>query len=411
VIGTTTVSAGTWSINYTGTTLADGSHSLDASLLDTAGNEASKATQQALVIDTSATLTPAGANDTQLQGKTIAIGGITDDTGVSGNDYITQDNKLVFTGTSTAADGANVAVKLNGAVIGYTTVIGGKWSYNYTSTTLPDGAYKIDASLVDAAGNEAGKATQQALLIDSSTTVNPDPTVNPGNKLVTDPNASKAISITAITDDTGTAGDFKTTDSNLVISGTSTAAVGSNVDIKVDGVHVGYATVQTGGTWSFDYSGTTLTLGAHKLDASIVDVAGNVVVTASQQALEILASTPLKNNTVSINGITDDTGRTVRTSSPATKAWSSTARATQPPTPRWSSRSMAKKWASPRSMPAATGCLTTAKPPSPHKPFTKSAPFCATATAWKALRLTKTSRWTLLAACCLMVQPMPAPIL
>ena len=308
VIGTTTVSAGTWSINYTGSTLADGNHTLDASILDTVGNEASQATQQALVIDTSATLTPTGSSDTQLQGKTIAIGSITDDTGVSGSDYITQDNKLVFTGTSTATDGANVAVKLNGAVIGYTTVTGGKWSYNYTSTTLLDGAYKIDASLVDAPGNEAGKATQQVLLIDTSSTVNPDPAVNPGTTLVTDPNAGKTINITAITDDTGTAGDFKTTDSNLVISGISTAAVGSIVDIKVDSVHVGYASVQTGGTWSFDYSGTTLALGPHNLDASIVDVAGNVVVTASQKPLEILAATPLKNNTVSINGITNDTG-------------------------------------------------------------------------------------------------------
>ncbi|MCI2965519.1 Ig-like domain-containing protein, partial [Shewanella sp. N2AIL] len=65
--------SGNWSIDLTGTTLADGTYPVSATVTDLAGN--SKTVTQDVVIDTKI--------DQDGDGNTVAITSITDDTGAS----------------------------------------------------------------------------------------------------------------------------------------------------------------------------------------------------------------------------------------------------------------------------------------------------------------------------------------
>ncbi|MCI2965504.1 Ig-like domain-containing protein, partial [Shewanella sp. N2AIL] len=82
---------------------------------------------------------------------------ITDDTGASGSDFITNDNTLIFNGTVDLGDNSTLAVTINGVV--YTTANGlvidasGNWSIDLTGTTLADGTYPVSATVTDLAGN------------------------------------------------------------------------------------------------------------------------------------------------------------------------------------------------------------------------------------------------------------------
>ena len=296
IVGYTTVTGGVWSYNHTGTTLAAGSYTLDADLVDVAGNVAASAVDRTLVIDTV-------ADEAAIAGKVIAVTAISNDTGVSGSDFITSDQTLTISGTSDATDGANVAVKVNGTVVGHTTVTGGVWSYNHTGATLAAGSYTLDADLVDTAGNVAATAADQALVVDVSGANgpdgNPDPLLN-----------GRVLAITAITSDNGpNNADFLTNDQTLIISGTSDAANGALVAVKVDGTIVGYTTV-TAGVWSYDHTGTTLAAGSYTLAADLIDTAGNIAATAADQALTIdtTLDPAIAGKVIAVTAISDDTG-------------------------------------------------------------------------------------------------------
>ncbi|MCS6141935.1 retention module-containing protein, partial [Shewanella baltica] len=144
---TTTVNEdGTYAVDVT-TPLAEGDYTAVATVTDPAGNTG-KATDN-------------GNVDTQIDqdgdGNTVAITSITDDTGASGSDFITNDNTLVFNGTVDLGDNSTLAVTINGVV--YTTANGlvidasGNWSIDLTGTTLADGTYPVSATVTDLAGN------------------------------------------------------------------------------------------------------------------------------------------------------------------------------------------------------------------------------------------------------------------
>ncbi|MFO3795899.1 MAG: EamA family transporter RarD, partial [Anaerolineales bacterium] len=216
---------------------------------------------------------PAPAVDTSLDGKTVAVTAVSSDTGLSASDFNTSDQTLTITGTSDAADGTQVAVKIDGATVGTTTVMAGVWSYNHTGITLAEGGHTLDAELVNGSGNVAATAADRALTVD----------IQADEAAI----AGKVIAVTAISDDTGVAGnDFITNDQTLTISGTSDATNGANVAVKIDGSVIGYTTV-TGGVWSYNHTGTTLAAGSYTLDADLVDAAGNIAATSVDRALVV----------------------------------------------------------------------------------------------------------------------------
>ncbi|WP_163836141.1 retention module-containing protein [Spartinivicinus ruber] len=252
---------GNWSIDHTATTLPEGPHNITATSTDPAGNTADA--NQPLTIDVTAPV--------------IAITAITDDTG-NPTDFVTTDQTLVISGTSNNPN-STVEVFIDGTSIGTVpTDASGAWSIDHTATTLPEGAYNISATTVDVAGNPA--TANQALTID-----------------LTPP----AVSITAITDDSGTPADFITNDQNLVISGT-TDNPANTVEVFIDGVSIGNAVVDPNGNWSIDHTATTLPEGPHNITATSTDPSGQQVTT--DQPLTIDVTAPV----IDITSITDDSG-------------------------------------------------------------------------------------------------------
>ncbi|WP_421246926.1 Ig-like domain-containing protein [Aeromonas sanarellii] len=279
----TTDATSNWSFDYSlgGTRLlADGQHAFEARLLDATGNETSAVDSQIVTVDTDATTT-----------DVVAITAITDDTGVLATDFVTKDTSLVFSGTSSASNGTQVAVFVDGVQVGVATVTNSTWTFDHTKASLSEGPHLVGAQLLDVAGNLLNTPTTQTVVIDTI------------GGLTTD-----LIAITAISDDSGAlATDFVTNDTSLVFSGTSTAANGTQVAVFVDGIQVGVATV-TNGTWSFDHTRTSLLDGTYQVSAQLLDVAGNPLTPAASKAVVVDTIGETQPYVVAITGISEDTG-------------------------------------------------------------------------------------------------------
>ncbi|WP_249555744.1 Ig-like domain-containing protein, partial [Shewanella sp. 8A] len=150
--------------------LPDGTYPVSATVTDVAGN--SKTVTQDVVIDTKI--------DQDGDGNTVAITAITQDTGSSSSDFITNDNTLIFKGTVDLGDNSTLAVTINGVV--YTTANGlvidaqGNWSVDLTGTVLPDGTYPVSATVTDVAGNN--KTVTQDVVIDTQSAAAPTVTID-----------------------------------------------------------------------------------------------------------------------------------------------------------------------------------------------------------------------------------------
>ena len=193
----------------------------------------------------STALTSGGENP--LDGETISITSITEDTGVSSSDYITRDNTLKMNGTSTAPEGSNIKVSIDSDFLITTVDADGKWEIDYKGTSLADGSYTVSVSLVDEAGNEAVTATQN---------------------IVIDTQATNRPSISNVVD---TNSDL----SSVVISGTGTE-VGNTIKVYDAGNSlIGTAIVSSNLTWSI----TTTFLSSNQeyaFRADETDIAGNI---------------------------------------------------------------------------------------------------------------------------------------
>ena len=193
----------------------------------------------------STALTSGGENP--LDGGTISITSITEDTGVSSSDYITSDNTLKMKGTSTAPEGSNIKVSIDFDFLITTVDADGKWEVDYEGTSLADGSYTVRVSLVDEAGNEAVTATQN---------------------IVIDTQATNRPSISNVVD---TNSDL----SSVVISGTGTE-VGNTIKVYDAGNSlIGTAIVSSNLTWSI----TTTSLSSNQeyaFRADETDIAGNI---------------------------------------------------------------------------------------------------------------------------------------
>ena len=190
---------------------------------------------------------------------------ISNDDGVSSTDFKTSDQTLLIEGIYSSATATGLTISVldasNNAIISNqnpTSSVGDSWEYDLTGTTLSVGSYTIEVTVSDNSGSS--KATQ-ALVIQS---LPPAPTV------------------TSISDDTGTAGDFITTDTTLLVSGSFDKTL---VTSKTDGelrVSLGGNTYTntaetltvdyTAGTWSFNSK--TLSVGQYNIQAEIIDTNG-----------------------------------------------------------------------------------------------------------------------------------------
>ncbi|MWL34868.1 Ig-like domain-containing protein, partial [Escherichia coli] len=128
---TLTVTGTTWRYNDS-RTLTDGNYNYQVRVIDTAGNIGATASQ-IVTVDTTA----------PLASKTIAIAGVSDDTGLSSSDFVTRDTTLTVRGTLGAALAADerAQISLDGGVTWTTlTVVGTSWSYA-DGRTLTDGTW------------------------------------------------------------------------------------------------------------------------------------------------------------------------------------------------------------------------------------------------------------------------------
>nr|EES5490293.1 Ig-like domain-containing protein [Escherichia coli] len=259
---TLTVTGTTWRYNDS-RTLTDGNYLYQVRVIDAAGNVGATDSQN-VVIDTT-------APDPAV--KTIAISAITTDMGLITNDFVTSDTTLAVSGTlgATLSAGEFAQISLDGGVTWTTlTVVGTSWSYA-DGHTLTDGTWNYTVRVVDLAGNVGQTATQN-VVVDT-----------------TSPEAAKSITITGISDDTGTSSsDFITSDTTLTVRGVLGAALGANefAQISTDNgaTWVNVTVAADSLNWSY-VDGRTLTNGTTTWQVRVVDLAGNVGATSSQSAL------------------------------------------------------------------------------------------------------------------------------
>ncbi|WP_409245253.1 Ig-like domain-containing protein [Enterobacter asburiae] len=275
-----TVTGTTW--RYTdGRTLTDGTYQYQVRVIDNAGNVGATDSQD-VVID-----------QTKPAATTITVDSITQDTGLSGSDFITSDSQISLKGTLGAAlgSGDHAQISLDGGVTWTDVSVSGlSWTY-VDGRTLADGDYNYQLRVIDDAGNISATASQ-VVTID---TVAPD--------------ASKTIAIDSISDDTGLSGsDFVTNDTSLTLHGSlgATLADGEYAQISIDGGVTWQNVIVTGNSW---YYVDSRTLGNQTYDyyVRVVDAAGNVGASAHQQ-VTVDTVAPDAAITVTVDNITVDTG-------------------------------------------------------------------------------------------------------
>ncbi|MGQ4694067.1 Ig-like domain-containing protein [Enterobacter asburiae] len=275
-----TVTGTTW--RYTdGRTLTDGTYQYQVRVIDNAGNVGATDSQD-VVIDL-----------TKPVATTITVDSITQDTGLSGSDFITSDNQISLKGTLGAAlgSGDHAQISLDGGVTWIDVSVSGlSWTY-VDGRTLADGDYNYQLRVIDDAGNISATASQ-VVTID---TVAPD--------------ASKTIAIDSISDDTGlSSSDFITNDTSMTLHGSlgATLADGEYAQISIDGGVTWQNVIVTGNSWYY-VDGRTLGNQTYDYYVRVVDAAGNVGSSAHQQ-VTVDTVAPDAAITVTVDNITVDTG-------------------------------------------------------------------------------------------------------
>nr|WP_111656736.1 Ig-like domain-containing protein [Isoalcanivorax indicus] len=193
-----------------------------------------------------ADLAPTGINQTYTLDNTPppvpVVSGISDDTGVSDSDGITQDNTLLFQGTGEA--GSLITVYLDGTPLGTTLVDGtGVWTFDHSGTTLPDGTYAITATAEDSLGNTSALSGALTVVIDTQA---PVPTLDQDGAQLND--------------------------STPTLTGTTEP--GASVVVVVDGETYTTTADATTGQWSVTVT-EELADGQHPVEITITDLAGN----------------------------------------------------------------------------------------------------------------------------------------
>ncbi len=235
---------GTWSWSDTANERPDGNYTLVATIVDKAGNPVSGGTSQIITIDTkpdkntdpsnpanspasdpnSSTTLSINTIDDGLSGTSRSNG--SKDTGVSNQDFYTADNTLSYFGKvkGFTANGDQIKLELKdsyGKIIRtdyLTPDADGNWSWNDQNSPRADGNYTLQASIVDKAGNLVYSGTSKIVTIDTSSSLNTDPS-DPAKQPASDPNSKFVLDISGMQNDSGVQGDWITNGTKPVFSG------------------------------------------------------------------------------------------------------------------------------------------------------------------------------------------------
>ncbi|MBK0098620.1 Ig-like domain repeat protein [Erwinia sp. S63] len=269
VLGSTTASGtGAWS--FVSPVLTNGTHPLNVTVKDAAGNVSPASASVTITVDTVAPNSATLVITNDVTNTVVASGGSTNDT--------------TPTLSGTAEAGSRVTIYDGTNVLG-TAIATSTGAWTFTTAVLTEGSHPISVSVTDAAGNVSGR-TNATVVIDTTPPVAVTLVAanNNGSTAVTIPN------------------NGVTNDSTPLLSGTG--EVGAKVSIYDGTTLLGTTTVASNGTWSFISS--TLSNGSHTLNVTQTDVAGNVSPTASTvMTIDTVAPAAVTNLV-----ITDDVGAT-----------------------------------------------------------------------------------------------------
>ncbi len=244
---TASAASGSWSITAPASdiaALADAStYTVTANVADAAGNPAVPATS---------------SFDTDFTAPSLSISALSDGSVMNAAEQATD---LTVSGTSNAADGTLVTIEIARAdgtvdVSGSAVVTGGAWTYTASAASISglsnNEVYSVNAAIADAAGN--GATASAGFSTDFTA---PSLTLN-------------ALPI-------GSVLDVVEKDSDLAISGTTTAEDGQTVSVSLGGNI--YTASVSGGSWSTTVSSTDLAAlsdsTGYVVTASVADTSGN----------------------------------------------------------------------------------------------------------------------------------------
>ncbi|WP_313382926.1 Ig-like domain-containing protein [Pantoea sp.] len=257
---------GSWS--FTTPTLAEGGHSLSATVTDAAGNVSSASAPVVFNVDSTP---PAAAGDLVLSDSRS---GTLQPVGAGGS---TSSTTPTLSGS--AEPGSTVTVSDGDQVLGTATVnADGSWSF--ITPALSEGGHSLTATVTDLAGNSGPASEPLAFNVDTT--------------------APAAVSSLVVTDNygeaTGQLASGDTTDDRTPTL-TGQGEPGALVTIYDGQTVLGYTTVDTDGSWNF--TTPTLSSGAHSLTTTLTDAAGNVSPASDAFALTVdgdlpPATTPLE---------------------------------------------------------------------------------------------------------------------
>ena len=276
----------TFSDDETGTVLADGAHVVEVRVVDSSSPPVAVEGSQSIQTVTV---------DSSILPLNLAM---VKDTGKLG-DGITRDHNFTVGNIET---GASWFWKVTGGASlksDWTQGTGTSFEpLNASNATLADGTYTILVYTKDVAGNST-ENTPTSLSVTFNTNANPIPY------------------ITSMSDDTGTAADFKTKDTALIYDGVldKVLVTGQKIQIRIDSsaaqgtwkdvsTQPGASGTPAALTFSADETATTLADGVYTVNVRVVDASG-ALVASSQSTQQVTVD-----NTINALGLTTalDTG-------------------------------------------------------------------------------------------------------
>ncbi|WP_154204498.1 Ig-like domain-containing protein [Vibrio alginolyticus] len=282
---------GTWTLaDNTLASLADNSYTVTVTATDEAGNQG--VASGTLVIDTTGPSNGDGSNSIAFNDGGDELLSETESVSVSLSGQVeigaTIDSILVSDGnTNISIPTTNITVDGSGVV----TV------NNLNLSVLSDGLITVFMEVTDAVGN-TGTVTDTTIL---------DTSVSGG--VIGEP----IVSFDSITTDSGTGGDFITSDTTLVLTGTINTSEATLLTVNVSGTIYTEGTdpeltIDGSGNWVLDLSNATLSLGTHSVIATVTDEAGNSesslaqdIVIQSIDAVEDTSSLDMGDPTVTVS--------------------------------------------------------------------------------------------------------------